>query len=280
MKRLIVSAIIMFGGVAGFGQFGGIINKAKDKIDSAKEKTQKASDAFTPWSAKDEMDIGTAGAAKMVAMFGIVEDPKVVKYVNLVGDTVAQFASRQLPWRFGVLDTEIAGAYALPGGYIFITRGSLTGMTNEAQLAGALGHEVTHVAERHLEKEIRSKKTSAFAMEEANSTGKTGDISALKADAFLKDMFTSGLSRDKEDAADEQGTRIAAQAGYSPVGLLQVLTAMRDAAANPENKKMFGQILSTHPPFDSRITRLQPIALRLGSGVTLEERFHASISAQ
>jgi predicted Zn-dependent protease len=279
MKRLAVAAMILLGAVAGFAQFGGIINKAKDKIDAAKEKTQKASDAFTPWSAKDEQDIGTAGAAKMVAMFGLVEDPKIVKYVNLVGDTVAQFASRPLPYRFGVLDTEIVGAYALPGGFIFVTRGSLSGMTNEAQLAGALGHEVTHVAERHLEKEIRSKKTSAFAMEEANSTGKTGDISALKADAFLKDMFTSGLSRDKEDAADEQGTKMAAQAGYSPMGLIQFLTAMRDAAAKPENRKMFGQMLSTHPPFDSRIARLQPIALRLGPGATLEDRFHAAISA-
>jgi len=280
MKRLTIAAMILFGATAGLSQFGGIINKAKDKIDAAKEKTQKAQDAFTPWSPKDEQDIGTAGAAKMVAMFGIIEDPKVVKYVNLVGSTVAQYASRPLQYRFAVLDTEIVGAYALPGGFIFITRGALTGMTNEAQLAGALGHEVTHVAERHLEKEIRSKKTSEFAMEEANSTGKTGDLTALKADAFMKDMFTSGLSRDKEDAADEQGTKMAAQAGYSPMGLIEFLTSMRDAAKNPENKRMFGQMLSTHPPFDSRIARLQPIAARLGPGLTLDDRFRAAILAK
>lgn len=277
MKRAWLGATIALSAGTAFAQFGGLINKAKDKIDAAREKTQKVQDTFQPWSAKEEQDIGQAGAAKMVAMFGVVEDPTIVKYVNLVGGTVAQYASRQLPYKFGVLDTDIVGAYALPGGYIFITRGALSGMTNEAHLAGALGHEITHAAERHLEKEIRSKKTSAWAMQQANATGKTGDLTSLKADAFMKDMFNTGLSRDKEDAADEQGTKMEAQAGYSPMGLVQFLTAMRDAAQKPENKQMFGQLLSTHPPFDSRIAKLQPIASRLGDGATLEERFKTAV---
>jgi predicted Zn-dependent protease len=154
-------------------------------------------------------------------------------------------------------------------------------MTNEAQLAGALGHEVTHCAERHLEREIRSKKGSALAMEEANSTGKTGDLQSIKADAFIKDYFNTSLSRDKEDAADEQGTQMAAKAGYNAAGLMQFLTAMRDAAKKPENKKMFGQLLSTHPTFDSRIARLQPIVTKAGGGgVTLEARFQTAMSAK
>jgi predicted Zn-dependent protease len=272
MRRLnfaVVLAVVCAG--AGFAQFGGVFNKAKEKLDQATNKVkpvtdraQKAADTFTPWSGKDEQEIGEAGAAKMVAMFGIVEDPKIVKYVNLVGSAVAQFASRPLPYRFAVLDTEIVGAYALPGGYIFITRGALSGMTSEAQLAGALGHEVTHCAERHLESEIRSKKTSAWALQEANAAGKTGDLAALKADAFLKDLFSTSLSRDKEDGADEQGTQMAAKAGYSPNGLVEFLTAMRDVSKKPESGRMFGQLLSTHPPFDARIARLQPLAAKLG----------------
>ncbi len=266
-------------------QFGGIFNKAKEKLDQAQAKAkpvtdraQRAADTFQPWSAQDELEIGEAGAAKMIAVFGLVDDPAIVRYVNLVGSAVGQFASRQLPWRFGILDTDIVGAYALPGGYIFITRATLTGMTNEAQLAGALGHEITHCAERHLEREIRSKKTSAWAVEEANASGKTGDLQALKADAFVQDLFNTSLSRDKEDAADEQGTEMAARAGYSSAGLMQFLTAMRDASRKPENRQMFGQLLSTHPPFDSRIARLRPIVDRTGSGgVTLEARFQSVI---
>jgi predicted Zn-dependent protease len=289
MKHLSVGAFAALAiALAANAQFGGVFNKAKEKIDQATQKTkpvtdraEKAADTFQPWSAQDEQDIGQAGAAKMVAIFGLVDDAGLNRYVNLVGNTVGQFASRQLPWRFGILDTSIVGAYALPGGYIFITRGALAGMTNEAQLAGALGHEITHCAERHLEREIRGKKTSAWAVQEANNAGKSANIASLKGDAFVKDLFSTSLSRDKEDAADEQGTQMAAKAGYSPAGLVQVLTSMRDASQKPENKQMFGQLLSTHPPFDSRIAHLQPIIARLGSsGETLEARFSAAVMPQ
>jgi predicted Zn-dependent protease len=281
MKRsfLAVSALVLALALASasHAQFGGILSKAKEKVDDAQQKAK----AFQPWSAQEEQDIGEATAAKMIAVFGLVDDPKIVRYVNLVGQAVAQYASRPLTWRFGVLDSDIVGAYALPGGYIFITRTALTGMTNEAQLAGALGHEITHCAERHLEREIRSKKTSALALEEANSTGKTGDLQSIKADAFVKDFFDTSLSRDKEDAADDQGTQMAAKAGYNAAGLMQFLTAMRDAAQKPENKKMFGQLLSTHPSFDSRIARLQPIVAKAGTGgQTLEARFQAAVLAK
>jgi beta-barrel assembly-enhancing protease len=274
--------------LAASAQFGNVFNKAKEKLDEAQQKAkpatdraQRAADTFQPWSAKDEQEIGEAGAAKMVAVFGLVEDPAITRYVNLVGQTVGQFASRSLPWRFGVLDADIVGAYALPGGYIFITRAALSGMTSEAELAGALGHEITHCAERHLEREIRGKKTSAWAIEEGKSAGKTGNLSSLKADAFVKDLFNTSLSRDKEDAADEQGTRMSAKAGYASAGLLQFLTAMRDASKKPENQKMFGQLLSTHPSFDSRIAHLQPFVDKAGnSGQTLEARFQAALAAK
>lgn len=285
MKRLSIALVIS---TCAWAQFGGVFNKAKDKLDQATQKTkpvtdraEKAADTFQPWSPQDEQEIGQAGAAKMVAIFGLVDDPAIVKYVNLVGNTVAQYASRSLPWRFGILDTNIVGAYALPGGYIFITRGALAGMTNEAQLAGALGHEITHCAERHLEREIRAKKTSAWAVEEANNAGKTANVASLKGDAFVKDLFSTSLSRDKEDAADDQGTQMAAKAGYAPNGLIQVLISMREASQKPENKQMFGQLLSTHPPFDSRIARLQPVAARLGNGgQILDARFQSVVLAR
>ncbi len=290
---VVVAAALLMGGSA-WGQFGGILNRAKEakdkvtnKVDSAKEKAkpatdraEKAADAFTPWGTDEEQSIGEAGAAKMVAMFGLVEDPALAKYVNLVGQAVAQFASRDLTYRFAVLDADIVGAYALPGGYVFVTRGALSGMTSEAQLAGALAHEVTHCAERHLEKEIRSKKTSAWAMDEAKNSTKTGsDLASLRADAMLGDFFNTGLSRDKEDAADEQGTLMAAKAGYTPTGLMEFLQAMAAASTKPENQRMFGQLLSTHPAFPDRIAHLKDVvATTGGGGKTLAERFQASLS--
>jgi predicted Zn-dependent protease len=84
-----------------------------------------------------------------------------------------------MTYRFAILDTDIVGAYALPGGYIFITRAAIFNMRNETQLAGALGHEVVHAAERHLEKEIRGKKTSAWAAQEGLAADKSGGLTKL-----------------------------------------------------------------------------------------------------
>jgi predicted Zn-dependent protease len=287
-RRLAFAALSMVLALPAGAQFGNIMNKAKQKLNEAQQKAkpvtdraQKAAETFQPWTAAEEQEIGSAGAAKMIAVFGIVDDAALTKYVNLVGQTVAQFASRQLPWKFGVLDSEIVGAYALPGGYIFITRAALSGMTDEAQLAGALGHEIAHCAERHLEREIRGKKTSAWAMEEGAAAGKTSDLAAIKADAFVKDLFNTSLSRDKEDGADEMGTRMATSAGYRAAGLLQVLLAMRDASQKPENRQRFGQLLSTHPSFDSRVAHLQPLVDAAGmTGETLETRFETAIATK
>ena len=271
-------------GFGQFGGFGGIGGKIKDTVDQGKQKAkpvtdreQKAAHTFASWSPEEEQSIGSAGAAKMVAMFGLVNNEPLTRYVSLVGSSVAQFASRPLPYRFGILDTEIVGAWALPGGYIFITRQALASMKNEAELAGALGHEIIHCSERHLEREIRGKKTSAWAVEEAQSTGKTQDLASLKADAMLKDLFSSNLSRDKEDQADEQGTLLASRAGYAASGLADFLRTLKSLAAEPTNQRMFGQLLSTHPAFDSRLSHLDSVVQRAGSGgQTLEARFTAS----
>jgi predicted Zn-dependent protease len=283
---VIIAALTVSPAFAQFGGFGSIGGKIQNKIDQGKQKTkaaqdekQKAVDTFMPWSPDEEQAIGSAGAAKMVAMFGVVNDEKLTRYVNLVGSSVAQYASRQLPYRFAVLDTEIVGAWSLPGGYIFVTRQSLVSMKNEAELAGALGHEIVHCSERHLEKEIRSKKTSAWAAEEAEKNSNVQEAAKLKSDALLKDLFSSNLSRDKEDQADEMGTQLAARAGYAASGLKVFLATLKTLNEDPANRRMFGQILSTHPLFDARITRLEPVVQSAGSGgVTLEARFSAAIA--
>jgi predicted Zn-dependent protease len=277
MKKLLLGWLL-FSSVA-FAQFG--LDRLKDKITGANSKAKPAADrldrameTFTPWTAEEEQEIGRSSAEKMVAMFGLLNAPRIQRYVNLVGGAVARTAPRELPWRFGVLDTEIVGAYALPGGYIFITKGALRSMTNEAQLAGALGHEVQHAAARHLESEIRARKTSAWASEEALSKTKQGpQLVRLRADALLKDLFRTSLSRSKEEEADLAGTRMAAECGYAGNGLLQFLQNLVTENENPANRRLFGQLLSTHPSFEERIARLTNDASGMKKGKTLEVRF-------
>ena len=282
MKRLFFVTLICTAGA--LAQFGGL-GKLKDKVDQMQQKAkpatdraQKAADVLSSWTPEEEQSIGDAGAAKMIAIFGLVDNEKATHYVNLVGASVAQFASRPMAYRFAILDTDIAGAFALPGGYIFITRAAVFNMKNEAQLAGALSHEIVHVSERHLEREIRGRKTSAWAIQEGVAANKSGDLARLHADALLKDLFTTSLSRDKEDAADEQGTRMAARTGYAASGLMDFLDTLKTLNEKAENRQMFGQLLSTHPSFDARIGRLAPVVKTLGSGgQTLDARFEASL---
>jgi beta-barrel assembly-enhancing protease len=288
MKRTVTILLLAVASAFLLGaQFGGILNRAKDKIDQGKQKAKPVSDRaeraaenFSAWTPEEEQQIGEATAAKMIAMFGILDAPKLTSYVSLVGGSVAQFAPRQVPYRFGILDSDIVGAFSLPGGFIFITKSALEGMANEAQLAGALGHEIVHVSERHLESEIRSKKNSAWAVEEAKAktSSQTPEYLSNKADAFLKEMFNMRLSRDKEDGADERGTMMAAQAGYAASGLLDFLRTLSAVNAQPGNQRAFGQLLSTHPPFDERIARLTPIVAKSAAGgKTLEARFRGTV---
>lgn len=288
MKR----AILIFAGFAASAvllnaQFGGVLNRAKQKIDDATRKAkpvtdraERAAENYRVWTPEEEQQIGEATAAKMIAMFGVVDSPKLVRYVNLVGQAVAQFAPRQVPYRFEVLDADIVGAFALPGGFIFITKMALEGMNDESQLAGALGHEILHVAERHLEAEIRGRNNSSWAIEEAKAktSSSSPEFLRARADALLKDMFDMRLSREKEDDADERGTLMAAQAGYASAGLLEFLRTLEQVQAKPENQRSFGQLLNTHPPFNDRIAHLTPLVQKAGaSGKTLEARFIAEV---
>ena len=268
-------------------QFGGILRRAKEKVDRTREKAKPATDraqrgldTFQPWRPEEEQQIGEATAAKMIAMFGLVEDPKLAQYVNLVGLAVAQYAPRQLPYRFGILNTNIINAFALPGGFVLITRGALETMNNEAELAGALAHEVLHIAERHLEQAIRSKQSTAWAVQEGGQAVRLSDSEITKrADLFVRDMLNMRLSRDKEDAADEQGSTMAAQAGYAPGGLLDFLKLLAAGSQKAENQQFFGQLLSTHPPFEDRIAHLEPLVAKMGrGGQTLEARFRAAFA--
>ena len=166
----------------------------------------------------------------------------MTRYVNLVGSTVTRQASRDVPYRFGILDTEVVTALSLPGGYVFLTRGALANMRNEAELAGTLAHEVAHVDGRHLEREVRSKKSSQFAKEEATARVPQGSELVSLAGDLVNGSLTMQVSRDKETEADKVGTELAARAGYDPAGLKNFLEVLAQAADSPQNHKQLGLV--------------------------------------
>jgi predicted Zn-dependent protease len=202
----------------------------------------------------------------LINVFGLYENPEMVKYVNLVGNTVARQGARTAPYRFAVLDTEVITAVSLPGGYVFITRGALANMHSESELAGVLAHEVAHVDRRHLEQEVRAKKTAQFAKEEAASAVPTGALLINLAGEVVTSALTMQISRDKESEADRLGTDLASKAGYDAAGLRSFLQFLAQVPENTENKRRLGLWGSTHPPLNQRVNSLNTLVTNYPQG--------------
>src|SRR5262245_44180892 len=208
MKKITISLSIVLlvllsvlPAAAQLGDVLGGIGKAKQIHDATKE-----------WTPEQEEAVGRASAAKMIHVFGLYNNPAMTNYVNLVGNTVAQFGTRNVQYHFAILDTDIINAFATPGGYVFITRGSLANISNESQLAGVLAHEVAHVDGRHLEKTIRDKKIKGLIVQTgadvgASQAGGVAGFAVGMVDQFavqaVTSLLTQGYGPEKEREADK-----------------------------------------------------------------------------
>lgn len=258
------------------GRVGDIFNRGRDKA-------KQVADINQPWTPEQEHAIGRASAAKVIHIFRLYDrDPALTKYINLVGNAAARHATRtDVKYHFAILDTEIVNAFSMPGGYVFITRGALANMTDESQLAGALAHEVAHVDKRHLEREVRAKKTTGLVTSSALdlAPNEIPGQSQLKeiATNVITTAFTMHYSRDKEAEADSDGLQLAAAAGYDAMGLPNFLSVLAEAEAEGGNQQRLGLWGSTHPPFAERVKNLTALAGRYHGGQMLADRFAATV---
>jgi beta-barrel assembly-enhancing protease len=242
--------------VAQFPRIPDSVTKHKDKLDKA----QKVAEANKPWTPEQEQAFGEATAAKLIHQFGLFENPDMTKYVNLVGNAVARAGARSdIQYRFAILNTDMVNAMAAPGGYIFVTRGALSLMDNESELAGVLAHEVAHVDGRHVEKEVRQKSNMTFLVQEGKNTSAAqsaansipGGQQLLQAGStIVTQLLTAPYGRAEESEADTHGLAFATAAGYAPTGLRDFLQALSDQNPNP---RKFSILTSTHPPLANRI---------------------------
>jgi predicted Zn-dependent protease len=245
-------------------QLGGILNKANKAVD-AKNKIDELN--FTE---AEERQLGDQVSLKLRTRFGVYQNPAVTKYVTLVGDTLAAQSSRpKLDWKFIVLDTDGVNAYAAPGGIIHITRGLLGLMKSEAQLAGVLGHEITHVTEKHTVHAIQRSKAITMGSQQAGSGSLRNELIAKVANKAFEDLFDGAFSREDEGRADENGVRLANKVGYAPSGLVDALKAL-DARNNGRDQR--NGLFASHPATKDRIAKLESqIASEKLAGTALAE---------
>lgn len=268
---LLVTAVTALTALPARAQLGDVLRRTQEKANKAKQ----VKNIYTDWSADQERTIGQASAAKLINIFGLYENPDMVKYMNLVGNAVARQGSRQVPYHFAILDTEVITAVSLPGGFVFITRGALANIHSESELAGTLAHEIAHVDRRHLEKEIRSQKSNQFAKEEAAARVPQGaELINLSGD-IVKNALTMQVSRDKEAEADKLGMDFAAKAGYDAAGLRNFLQFLAAAPSTPDSQRQLGLWGSTHPPFNERISTLNSLLPNYAAnGQQLADRYN------
>jgi len=242
-----------------------------DRLRHAAGSVGSVARTLLPISTDKEIEIGRGIAATIAGRYPVSQDTALTAYVNLVGLTVAGEDPRpDIVYRFAVLETPTVNAFSAPGGYIFITRGALDLMENEAELAGVLAHEVGHVNKRHVIEQLRR---SDFMQSVQDQTGITGAKLQQVVGQGSNVLFT-GLSRDNELQADSVGIELAASAGYDPGGLAAFIGRL---ASHGEG--ITRDLMATHPPPAVRIQKLQDLARRehLTGGVLLTDRFRKAM---
>lgn len=236
--------------------------------------------ALKPIGFEEEKAIGGAVALMALSRFGGLDpDEKAQAYVATVGQAVAAYSDRAaIPYHFAVLGSKEPNAFACPGGYVFVTRGLLDVVEDEAELAGVLGHEIAHVSEKHALKVIRRAKVVAGTAEvtaaylEANP--KVFD-ELVKATA--ETLFDKGLDKGKELDADRIGTDYAHRLGYDARGLRDFLRRLDARTAEATGKS---GLKSTHPPAATRVETLDKAiakSYRVAAGPRLAARYKARI---
>jgi predicted Zn-dependent protease len=209
------------------------------------------SDASKGMDEKDEIAVGREIAGRMLGAAPLVADPELQAYVNRVGRWVASQTERpDLPWHFGVINTSSINAFAAPGGYVLITRGLYEILDGEAQLAGVLGHEIGHVVRRHhITVMQKSAAISAGArIAQGNRNQIINNLIGTGAEVMAR-----GLDKSAEFEADQVGVVLAARAGYSPYGLIEVLHKL---SARSGDDASLALLFKTHPLPGERLAEL------------------------
>ncbi len=250
-----------------------------DDLGKALEKVQKVQKATGDISEPQEIELGQGIASNLLGAAPPLQNMRVQKYVNDVGRWLALQTERpDLPWRFAVLDDNDINAFAAPGGYVFITKGLLARMHSEAELAGVLAHEISHVVRKHhlqaIKQGARTELMAEFANEALQKGGANPALSKLVNAGT--ELYARGLDKRDEFEADRMGIVIAARGGYDPYGLPAVLQTLQ--TINPKDTSL-SLLFKTHPALSDRLSLLDRLMSgdfeRFGSQPTLASRFTA-----
>lgn len=257
---------------------------ASGASDDFRKRSQQKEETFTEEDdVKAEIVFGRELAARIIGRYSIYQDKGVTRYINLVGKGLAQYTNRpEIEFRFAVVDTDIVNAYAAPGGYIFITKGALKVMDDESELAGVLAHEIAHITERHIVKELNIKgdddsAVAGLAKLIGGTTETLRGVFTQMVDEAVEILFEKGMKKNDELDSDRIGTMIIYAAGYDPSAISRYL---KKVSINDTGEK--AGTAGVHPLFIERIKKIDALLVENNltgkKQGTVSERFHENVS--
>jgi len=204
------------------------------------------------YSLEKEIALGKQLAAEVARQAKILDEPIVSEYVNRVGQNLVRSSDAKVPFTFQVIEADDLNAFALPGGYVFVNTGLIQMAEEEDEFAGALAHEIAHVAARHsTRRQTQAQLANISTIPLSVLLGGWAGLAARQAAGALVPMTFLSFSRKDEAEADYLGLQYLYAAGYDPAGEISILEKL--GALNRQKPGTVSRLFSTHPMDGDRI---------------------------
>ena len=219
-------------------------------------------------SEEDEQALGDQAARQVSAELGIVDDPALSAYIERLGRRLAQFSPRQdVDYSFQIVAMEEPNAFALPGGYIYVSRGLLALANSEAEVANVLAHEIGHVAARHAaQRDTAAKAATLLTLLGVAAAATAGDGRSIAGMQFLGQGLLASYSRGQERQSDRIAIELTTAAGIDPGGMARFLKQLDNSTRLQTGASRAPGFFDTHPATPERFaeatTRAQVAQLR------------------
>jgi predicted Zn-dependent protease len=203
-------------------------------------------------SERDEINLGQETDVQVVKEYGIYEDPKLTAYLNDICQRLGKVSHRpQLTYHFKIVDASVVNAFAVPGGYVYFSRGILAALNNEAELAGVMGHEIGHIAARHSAQQYSKAQLAQVGLGIGAILTESMPILSSLAQLGVGMLFLR-FSRDNERQADDLGVEYSSKAGYEAKQMASFFETLERMNPGSDRSGLPGWF-STHPSPEDRV---------------------------
>jgi predicted Zn-dependent protease len=217
-------------------------------------------------SEDDELKLGQQTDAEIVQEHGLYRDPQMTTYLNEICQRLGKFSHRpNLNYQLKILDVAVVNAFAVPGGFVYFTRGILATLDNEAELAGVMGHEIGHIAARHSAQQLSRAQLAQFGVAVAEVIPGMSGLAQLGAG-----MLFLRFSRDNEREADNLGVDYSTRLGYDATQMAAFFESLE--RMNPgSDRSGLPAWFSTHPSPEDRVQAVRARAVDLQRSLNLQQ---------